>query len=927
MAVYGYDYYGKSLYGAEGAVQYSVAPVIATSIAPGHIKITWGPATQNAWTTLRIVRSPFGVPAHGDDGTVLTEIPHDTPHHSYDDMDLPEGRTYYYGLFLGVRAWSSTASYTAGDVASYNGINYVALISGSGDTPGGDPAYWQPASIKDTWIRAGAVAGLSVADHGYALRMYEGIPRPYRLDTSEVTGYENGVTNPDLYKFLTIFGHQLDTLATQTAILGNLYDIVTAPNRAVSGLAHQFGIASEVSDEPMRQRLHASKAANIARTRGTDAGITDLIATVTEWDVAIDGTTNLMLNQDQANWANPKFPEWNKDLTYEGGDIVHHAGAVWTATKSVRSINYADSMTVAQSSGTVTKNPQSPDQIWAPIYWSYKPRLVLSNATNGYVTLNFAVGADGNYDLSMRVAQGTTYGKVTYSVDGVPSGLGTVDQYLPPMGSSSSGVTMNRVMPATLYLGRYTFSAGTHTLKIQIVGKNAAAKDYLAGIDTLNVTGTADPSTGQEPVDGSGWWTKSTAGIDVTNSVWNPVTQGPSTWGLRNLVTGSYPAGLKVVAGIKSVTTSDTDNNAGKIHNQSFGPNTLGVRSVGTPIANAWSSARRYTLDNLVRDGAGTVWRALDSNENVAPGTNRNVWEIADIQGSDPLNMASMVRQWGIPLRNLHQWSPQVQYVAGDQVAYNNFAYTALADSRNKQPDGDAGDNTFWQYSGPAQRNFTASAYTASLSGATGVTARAFIDWYDAQGTPICTVTDGLPWSSGFFQRFDEPLPSLHGTKGYSTGWTGTWDGSDAWTTSGTWAVSNGILSPIVPSSTPYKVWARHSVPWGTPLGDLKFYVTFMSRPRLGAGAEQGIFFRSDSNLSAFWMASRTRLTATSGTTITTVATWPEVPDGGRIFVSHTASLIEVYQYRRPGLAPKKLASVPQASPNGACFGLLERSL
>lgn len=925
MAVYGYDYYGKTLYGAESAVQYSVEPVLATSIAPGHIRLTWGAATQNTWTTLRIVRSPFGVPAHADNGTVIAEIARDSPNHTYHDLDLPQGRMYYYALFLGVSAWSSTDTYQAGDVAAYNGVNFVALKASANKIPGGDPGYWQQANVGDTWIRAGAAAGLSVADHGYALRMYQGIPRPYRLDTSEVTGYEDGITNPDLFKFLSIFGHQLDTLATEVDVLRDLHNVVSAPSSAIHGLAHQLGITTEASDDPLSRRLHTSKATSIARSRGTNRGIADLITTLTEWDVEIDDSTNLMLNQDQANWASPTFPNWDADLTYQRGDTVRHGGALWSAATAVSTI-YADTMTVAASSGTVTKYTPTGSSSYYGIGYTYRPRLALSGTTNGYVTVNFTVATSGTYDLSIKAADGTAYGKTTYSVDGVASILGTVDHYLAGVVTPYGG-TLYRTASKTCYLGRYVLGVGTHTLKIQIVGKNAAAKDYLAGLDSLGVTELVDPAAGQEPTLGSIWWTKITdpTGVDVGAAMVNPITMGPSTWTLRNLTNGSYPGGLSVAAGIRSVTSTDLDNNAGTVRNAGSAASTLGVRSVGTPTANAWSSTLTYTLDNLVRDGAGTVWRALQSSEGVAPGSNRHVWEIADIQGSAPLSMASMVRQWGIPLHILPQWSPQVRYVTGDQVAFNNFAYTALADSRNAQPDGDATDTTFWQYAGPAQQNFTASAYTASLSGATGISARAFIDWYDAQGTAICTVTDGEPWSSGFFQRFDEPTVSLHGTKGYSSAWE--WDGSGAWTTSGTWVVSDGMLSAIVPSTTPYKVWALQSIPWGTPIGDLKFFITFMSRPRLGSAAEQGIFFRSDASTTNFWLASRTRLTKTAGSTITTMATWPEIPDGGRIYVSHTGSLIEVYQYVGPGTAPKKLASVAQAAPDGACFGLMERSL
>ncbi|MFK0015762.1 hypothetical protein [Streptomyces sp. NPDC091027] len=919
MATYGYDYYGKTLYGAETAVQYSVEPVTATSIAPGHIQLRWGAATQDAWTTMRIVRNPFGVPAHGDDGTVLAEIPRSAPGRSHDDIDLPRGRVYYYGVFLGVGTWSSITAYRAGDVVAHNGSNYAAVAASTGVPPGSSTAYWQPATTTESWVRAGSAAGLSVADHGYALRLYKSIPRPYRLDTSEVTGYEDGVTNPDLYRFLHIFGHQLDTLATQTDILRDLRNIVTAPSYAVTGLTHQFGVLTAASDEPMRRRLHAINAVNLSRNRGSDDGISELVRTLTGWDVEVEGSTNLMLNQDQANWASPRFPAWDRELTYLGGETVTYGGALWTAAKSVNNLTRGDTMTVAASSGTVTKYSPPAGGAIAYIY-NTTSNLRLSGPVNSYVTVNFTVGADGTYDLSVRGTDGTAYGITTYAIDGVPSSLGPVDHYLPPIGR------LLRTTSTTRYLGRYSLTAGTHSFTMKIVGKNAAASQNYAGFNTFSVTGTADPSRGQEPVVGSGWWTKVTAatGINVTSDLMNPVTLGPSTWSMRNLSTGAYPSGLGVAAGISAVTGSATDNNAGTVTNTGGTAVSLGVRSVGTPVVSTWSSTATYVLDNLVRDASGTVWRALARNTGATPGTDRDVWEVADIQGNDPLSVTSMVRQWGAPLRKAPQWSPQVEYVVGDRVAYNNFAYTAMVNSRNRQPDGDAQDNTYWQFDGPAQQSWTASAYTKLLAGTSSTGAKVFFDWYDDNGSLITTVTAGT--SEGFFQRFSEPVASLSGDRSYTTGWT--WDGSGgAWATSGTWVVSDGILSPITPSTTPYTRWALNHIPWGLPIGDLRFYITFMTRPRLGAGAEQGIVFRSDGTATNFWLASRTRLTKNVGGVITVMATWPEIPDGGRIFVHHASSLIEVYKYVGPGVAPTKLASVAQATPDGVSFGVMERSL
>ncbi|MFL4491761.1 phage tail protein [Streptomyces sp. VTCC 41912] len=923
MAVYGYDYYGKSLYGADTAVHYSVEPVTATSIAPGHIQLAWGAASQNAWSVLRIVRNPFGVPAHGGDGTVIAEIPQSAPGRTWDDIGLPQGRVYYYAVFLGVTAWSSTATYTTGDVVSYNGVHYASTTGSTGITPGSNSNYWEPSPLTEDWVRAGAAAGLSVLDCGYALRLYESIPRAYRLDTAEVTGYEDGITNPGLFKFLQIFGHQLDTIATETNVLRDLRRIDTAPDSAIEHLAHQLGVSAEVSDEPLRRRLHTHKAIGLARNRGTKAGISELVNTLTGWDVEVDDSSNLMLDQDQAAFAHPKYPEWDPNLTYQGGDVVAYSGGLWVAVKSVRTTTWADKLNVAASSGTVTTNPSGAfTQVNLPWLQSIKPNLLLTGTTNSYVTVTFTVGADGVYDLSTSAIDGTAYGKTDYYIDGAKSSIGTIDHYLGLLGGNA------RTWYSTRYLGRYTLTAGTHTFMMKIVGKNAAATGYNAGLLDFTVTGTADPSHGQVPAAGSGWWSRVSEAtrLDVGDAMTNPITLAPSTWSLQNLTTGAYPRGLSVAAGLTAVTGTSTDNNAGTVTNQGASAATLGVRSVGTPVAPAWSSTVVYVLDNLVRDTNNAVWRALVTNTGILPGTNRDVWEYADTQGNGPLPLPTMVRQWGTPLSRSPQWSPQVGYRAGDRVAFNNFAYIARIDSRSQQPHGDAADTSYWTFAGSAQQSFTVSAYTKLLTGTTSSVARPFVEWYDEQGRLVTTIYDQRTVGQGFFQRFNEPNPNLNGDKSYSSN-SSIWRTPSAWMTSGTWVVSDGMLSPVTPSTTPYTVWALNAIPWGAPIGDQRLFVTFMSRPRLGSGAEHGIVFRCTSDASSFWMASRTRLTKTVGGTITVMATWPEILDGGRIYVNHVGTLIEVYQYVGPGVAPRKLASVSQAAPDGAYFGLLERSL
>src|SRR5207244_2814269 len=56
----------------------------------------------------------------------------------------------------------------------------------------------------------------------------------------------------------------------------------------------------------------------------------DAITLSTGWNVRVYLGRNLMLNEDQASFVNPKYEPWNSGSRYTVGDRVEYLGKVWS---------------------------------------------------------------------------------------------------------------------------------------------------------------------------------------------------------------------------------------------------------------------------------------------------------------------------------------------------------------------------------------------------------------------------------------------------------------------------------------------------------------------------------------------------------------------------------------------------------------------
>lgn len=211
----------------------------------GVVVVSWTPPAEG-WSRLRLVRNLSGIPSSIDDGLVVLaeEDTEGTP--VYNDLDVAPGRRYYYGLFL-----------------------------------------FMPGTQE--WSPAGAAEAFTVHEHGYTDVLWGKLPELYRGGDITEPG---GGTNDALYRFLSIFGFELDGLRTQ---IDSLLDIGGAAS-VLPALLRQFlfDTGPEIGVRAARQL--AANAPTLYNTKGTRAAVENFVSIITGWDAYLRLSPNRVLD-------------------------------------------------------------------------------------------------------------------------------------------------------------------------------------------------------------------------------------------------------------------------------------------------------------------------------------------------------------------------------------------------------------------------------------------------------------------------------------------------------------------------------------------------------------------------------------------------------------------------------------------------------
>lgn len=924
MATYALDLYGESFYGADVFVSYSVGEVAAVQTGYGEISLSWTtPMNVQNWGELRVVRNTAGYPVSEEDGDILLQFDPSSPQNTFTDSGLTGGRFYYYSIFLSsdFDPYGASTIYQPGDTVAYGGSTWVCTTQNVvGVAPSVSTPQWQVTHATSAWNRAGQAASLAVRDYGYRDLMYNLIPTAYATGQAEVSTPQDP-TNDVFYRYMSVLAWGLSVTRTELGEQEHLHRVSTMPLSRLELLASQLNVSSEASVTPRLRRYRVENAAELGQRRGTPESIKEMIYDLTGYDSAISASKNMMLDADQAEAYYPRFSAWDPSVNYQPGAVVQYGDYLYTAQSATFRAE-AEFLAVTLA-GAPSYRLQS--KTAGPNY-SNLQILFESNAAGqaGYVTFN--VPATGPYDLAVGVSKSFDYGTIQFAVDNqtVPERwIGTFGQGI----LKFDGYAPNASPATSLYLGKYILAAGDHTIKFTVIRKNpTSGKDprsnnngFQMGVDYLTYTPIGSNSgVGVAPTGttaNNAFWTRYT-GV-VTNALDNHLTGGISTWEQVSFTAGVTPNNdfLDVVSGYQKLSgTGDFTANLMRLRNGTGVTATLATHSIPHARTTAWNATTLYQRGAYVSYN-GSNYLALMPNAGVVPDVDRMYWtpETIATSGTDRY----LVSSFGIPLPKNRLWAPDVLYAPGAEVEYRGQIFRASAGSKNMPPSGSPTDNSTWAFVGPAQRAYCASAWTVRQAG-TGTPSRAmYLEWYDEVGNLISTVNPVTQYAglhvpfarnSANYLLDDLSLGDINGR---------TWVKAS----NDTPATNSGILfwSTRNSNADGRHLYFAHELSTGYNVG-----LTFMTTPP--AGVEHGIVFRGTDNRNC-WTASRTRLVKVLNGTITSVASWPTLPDGTRIFVSVSGSAIKVFKYVGAGLAPLQIASVTDNYLDTATnVGLFERS-
>jgi endo-1,4-beta-D-glucanase Y len=223
-------------------------------------------------------------------------------------------------------------------------------------------------------------------------------------------------------------------------------------------------------------------------------------------------------------------------ITGTGGSLTHSTTVSLAVNAGGVSLFEAENLAFTTNGATATLNTDANASGGA---WL----LLNSTATGRSITYTTPSLPAGTYGLDLLYKKNTTRGIHSVSIDGQAS-IATVDQY-----ASANSF-------ATITLGSVTFaSAGTHTIKLSVTGKNASSTSFTVSADAFRFTQQAPP-----PPDFTLGASPSSQTVTVGNSTTYTVTIGAQNGfsGTVALAASGLPAGATATFNPTSITGSGT---------------------------------------------------------------------------------------------------------------------------------------------------------------------------------------------------------------------------------------------------------------------------------------------------------------------------------------------------------------------------------
>lgn len=373
-ATYGYDVYGNSTYGPSAPTgnypgsQVTVPVVNTAYVLPGltaqaqdyaNILVSWQPlppGTMNSVSEFRLLSSPWGFPVDQNDGTILLDVTGSPPAPGIQCLDntATPGKVRYYGVYVLVGSAWLRSGFTACLLPSYNAYD-VKLMSdlppffqnqvlnavttdipvGAANIPSSGGSVTSPYDFPvNVWLSAPANVAVNGTQVGQQTSFFV-LPA---LGTVTIT-YSGGLTwtwvnpatqlqNNTLAQYLSVLGYGLDLVKSQYDMkFRSLNDPMTMSLGDLKNLCAEIGLPYNPEIPAYTTRKAAKSWGHVMQERGTLAGIGEHITLLSGYAADIQTSRNFMVDDDQANPADPVYPQWSANTKYNAGEIVQFPAA------------------------------------------------------------------------------------------------------------------------------------------------------------------------------------------------------------------------------------------------------------------------------------------------------------------------------------------------------------------------------------------------------------------------------------------------------------------------------------------------------------------------------------------------------------------------------------------------------------------------
>lgn len=259
MATYGISLYGATFYGSFSPEAFRVGRFDAKAQGYDRIALDWENPPAGDWDQLRLVRSSYGHPMSVTEGVTLFTDPAETARVNFTDTGpLTQGRFYYYTLFIR-------------------------------ETLGG------------AWVVAGAQTELVPKDYSSGERMWELLPQMYR-DADEHAPRHDTVSTGPLYRFMKLFGYEIDRLRTETDTLLDVTNVDRIAGGLLPLLTDMIGVGYEPELGQRASRGLAKNFIHLVKLKGTKPGIEGAVSAYTGFGATAYVGKNQMLDYNDSEF-------------------------------------------------------------------------------------------------------------------------------------------------------------------------------------------------------------------------------------------------------------------------------------------------------------------------------------------------------------------------------------------------------------------------------------------------------------------------------------------------------------------------------------------------------------------------------------------------------------------------------------------------